>query len=375
MNKFSILFSLFFLANSISYSQQVDKGNPISRKGDSTRSTRILVLPALGYSQETGFQYGLTNLISFKLDKDTLTRISNISAIAVLTVKKQSIFSLKPDIWSRGNKYHYTADLRYRDFPINFYGVGDKTRKADEERISQKLGRVGVQVEKLMRRGTYTGINLSYDNYRFSDKEPGGLYESNGFIRDKDGGEVIFTGLSQILDFRNSNTYTTSGTYIKLNYSVAPDLFGGENFSGSTTKLDFRTFKSFDLKTVLGFQVVYQTIQGSATPFYLLPQLGNDEIMRGYYTGRYRNRSLLATQFELKYKIIPQVGVVGFGGTGSVYNNGLNIENFKPSYGAGIRYIFDVAKGLSLRMDYAFGEKRADEKRQKGFYIAFGEAF
>jgi hypothetical protein len=51
------------------------------------------------------------------------------------------------------------------------------------------------------------------------------------------------------------------------------------------------------------------------------------------------------------------------------------LESFKPSFGGGIRYFFDVAKGLSLRMDYAFGEKRPDEKRQKGFYIAFGEAF
>lgn len=375
MNKILVLISIFYLTNTIAYCQQQDKTDLLSSKRDSTRRSRALVLPAFGYGQETGFQYGLTTLITFNLDKDTLTRISNISGIAVFTAKKQSIFSLRPDVWSKGNKYHYGGDLRYKDFPVNFYGIGASTRKADEEKISQKFSRVGFQVEKLMRRGTYTGVNLNYDNYRFKDEAPGGLYESSGFIRDKDGGEVVFIGLSQILDFRNSNTYATAGTYIKLNYSIAPDLFGGENFSGNTTKLDFRTFRSYNPKSVLGLNLVYQTIQGNSTPFYLLPQLGNDEIMRGYYTGRYRDRNLLAAQLEFRYKLIPQVGVVGFGGAGSVYNTRLNLESFKPSFGGGIRYFFDVAKGLSLRMDYAFGEKRPDEKRQKGFYIAFGEAF
>ena len=98
-------------------------------------------------------------------------------------------------------------------------------------------------------------------------------------------------------------------------------------------------------------------------------------MMRGYYTGRYRDRNLLATQAELKYRIIPRISLVAFAGAGSVYNTRINLGDFKPSYGAGFRYFFDTIRGLSLRMDYAFGEKRDGEERQKGFYIALGEAF
>ncbi len=357
------------------FSQQKKNGGFLSHKNDSARRSRVLVLPVLSYSQETGFQYGLFGLISFNVDQDTLTRNSNIVGIASFTTKNQAIFGLKPDVWSKGNKYHYIGELQHINFPVNFYGIGDKTHKADEEKISQKLSRVGIQFEKLMRKGTYTGINTSYDNYIFKDEAPGGLYENNPFIKGKKGGKVVFIGLSQILDFRNSNNYTTRGTYLKLNYSIAPDLFGGENFNGRTTELDFRTFICYNPKSVLGFNLVYQTIEGNSTPFYLLPKLGNDQIMRGYYTGRYSDRNLLAAQFELKYKIIPRIGIAGFGGAGSVYSSRIDLSNFKPSYGAGVRYFFDVAKGLSLRMDYALGEKRADEKRQQGFYIAFGEAF
>jgi len=356
------------------HAQRKIAGRFLSGENDSTRKARFIVLPSIGYAQETGFQFGIVSLTSFYTEHDSLTRNSSVDAIAAFTTKKQSIFTFKPDIWSAGNKYHYVGDIRYKDFPINFYGVGDNTRKADEEKLDQILIRVGAEIEKQGRRGTYTGVNTSYENYQFSDKVPGGIYETSTFVKDKDGGQVAFLGLSQIIDSRNSNVYTTSGSYIKLNYSYAPDLFGGDNFNGSLFKVDFRSFKSYSPKSVFGLNVAYQAIQGHSVPFYLLPQLGNDQLMRGYYTGRYRDRNLLAAQAEFRYRVIPRVAVVGFAGGGTVYSQ-LNLKYTKPSYGAGLRYFFDTVRGLSLRMDYAFGEKRAGEERQKGFYLALGEAF
>lgn len=375
MKKLLIIAILSFIQSDIALAQRKILERFLANQNDTTRKARFIIVPALGYAQETGFEYGLVSLTSFYTDKDTLTRNSSVAGIVTFTTKKQSFISLKPDIWSKQNRYHYIADLRYKDFPFSFYGIGDATREADEERITQKLVRINLEAEKRLKRGAYFGINAGYENHSFFDKEPGGLYETDEFIRDKDGGEVLFMGISQIIDARNSNVYTTRGTYLKFNYSYAPDFFGGENFTGSLAKLDFRTFKSYNPKTVLGFNLVYQTIQGSKTPFYLLPQLGNDQMMRGYYTGRYRDRNLLAAQAELKYRIIPRIGFVAFAGAGSVYNPRIDLGNFKPSYGAGLRYFFDTIRGLSLRMDYAFGEKRDGEERQKGFYIALGEAF
>jgi outer membrane translocation and assembly module TamA len=123
-------------------------------------------------------------------------------------------------------------------------------------------------------------------------------------------------------------------------------------------------------------QGLYHTVQGSQTPFYLLPQLGNDEMMRGYYTGRYRDENLLAAQAELRYRFMNRLGIVAFVGAGKVFSNGnLSLNDFKPDYGFGGRYFFDTAKGLSVRLDYGMGEKRPNEKRQSGMYISLAEAF
>ena len=98
--------------------------------------------------------------------------------------------------------------------------------------------------------------------------------------------------------------------------------------------------------------------------------------MRGYYTGRYRDENLIAAQTELRYRFSTRFGLVAFGGGGRVFANGdFSLKQFKPSLGAGMRYFYDPAKGLSVRIDYGIGEKRQNEVRQKGLYLSLAEAF
>ena len=365
------------LANLPAFAQKKLIKKLFSNDADSTRSPSFLALPVLGYAQETGLEFGAISLYSFYTDrKDTLTRASRLSGVATFTTKSQSNFQLKSDIWSPGNTFHYTTELRYRNFPFNFYGTGNSTFEANEDRITQKLFRMNAGAEKRLGKITYTGLNVNFDSYRFTDKAAGGVYGTDPFLVDRDGGKVLFFGVSQIIDNRNSNTYTTKGSYLKLNYSYAPALFGGENFDGGMFEADLRSFKSLGKNLVAGINGLYQTIGDGDTPFYLLPQLGNDEMMRGYYTGRYRDENLLALQAELRFRLNPRFGVVGFAGTGNVYGHGeFRIADLKPSMGAGFRYFFDIEKGLSVRMDYALAEKRPGEERQKGFYLSLGESF
>lgn len=346
----------------------------LSNKKDTTRSGSFLPLPVVAYSQETGFEFGLLPMYAFYTDKsDTLTRSSTISALATFTTQKQSSFYIKSDVWAPENRYHYTGEVRYRDFPVNFYGIGSKTLEANREIVDQKLFRIKAEAEKRFGR-SFTGVTLNYENYQFADSQEGGPYPGVAF--DADGGQVLFAGVSQIIDNRNSNTYTTHGFYIKINYSYAPALFGDDNFEGSQTKIDIRHFSSLNNKVVIGINGAYQTMQGTRAPFYLLPQLGNDMIMRGYYTGRYRDQNLMALQGELRYRFIPRFGATAFLAGGTVYGNrNLSVKNIKPAIGAGLRYFYDIDRGLSIRADYAIGEKRPGEKRQNGFYLSLAEAF
>ncbi|MGF1923974.1 MAG: BamA/TamA family outer membrane protein, partial [Bacteroidia bacterium] len=316
-------------------------------------------------------------LYSFYIDrKDTLNRSSNFSGAASYSTKKTYNISLKGDAWTKNNLYHLIGELRFRKTPFNFYGIGNHTDQANEDRIVQQQVKVAFDAEKMFIKSAYTGLSVGFESYQFTDKISGGIYETSPLLLDRDGGQVFYLGFSQSYDTRNSNNYPTKGFFGRISYQYAPQIFGGNNFSGSIIKVNLRNFWSISRKLVIGIHAKHQGIYSSKTPFYLLQQLGNDDIMRGYYAGRYRDDNLIATQTELRYRYSNRFGLVAFAGAGKVFANGdFSLNDFKPNYGIGGRYFFDTAKGLSVRLDYGIGEKKANEDRQKGFYISLAEAF
>ncbi len=371
------IFLIVLLASALSAKSQNKLIDKIFSE-DTTRHNSFLPIPVIGYAQEAGFEFGAAAIYSFYLDKkDPLIRASNIYSAAIFSTKKQSSVRLKADIWSRENKFHYLGDIRYNNNTFNFYGVGNDTRRADEDVLVLKRFRLTGEFEKSISRSLYFGLNTLFEKNDFEDVNPGGIYQTNPLIFDKDGGKVLYTGFSATVDSRNNVIYTTKGTLLKLNLNYAPDFFKGDNFSGTLLKVDFRNFQEINDELVIGLNGVYERLNGrGATPFYLLPQLGNDNIMRGYYLGRYRANNLIAGQTELRYRFNKHLGVVGFLGTGMVYNSGnFRTGNLKPNYGIGARYFFDIEKGLGLRIDYGIGEKPAGEKRISGFYVSLSEAF
>lgn len=347
----------------------------LSNQENRGRNTRVLALPAVAYAQETGLEMGAVSIVSFYADKnDTLTRPSTITANATFTTKKQTNLVAKPDIWLKGNKYHIAGTLRYKNFPFNFYGLGDETLKSNQDPITLKWAVVTGDVERLITDKLYLGLNIGYEHYSYRDKEPGGVFDTMDLPTT---GQVFYVGPSMIYDSRNINTYTTKGSYVRINYSFAPGIGGGNGFKGGIFRADLRQFAELNSKVSLAFNLTWQGIKGSNPPFYLYPQMGNDQVMRGYYTGRYRDRHLATLTGEIRYRFMTRLGVAGFVGEGSSFSgtNQFKWNKLKPTYGAGIRYFADPARGLTIRADYAIGEKRPGEARQTGFYLSLAEAF
>lgn len=376
MKKLPVLFSLILISFSGMAQMKLIK-KMLSNEKDTTRKASFLPIPSFGYAQETGLEFGVGAIYSYYSDrKDTITRSSNFSLNATYSTKKTYNIALKGDAWSPGNKYHFIGDVRFKEMPFNFYGIGNNTLKTDEDKLVMNQIKALFDAEKSFISNAYSGVSLGFENYKFADQTTGGIFSTNPSVLDKDGGSVVYVGLSQSYDTRNSNNYPTKGFFGRITYQYAPDFFAGDNFTGSQVKLDLRNFWSLSKKVVLGLQGIYYTIQGSKTPFYLLQQLGNDQIMRGYYGGRYRDENMMAAQAELRYRFMNRFGIVAFAGAGKVFNNeNFDFKSLKPNYGVGGRYFFDTAKGLSVRIDYGIGEKLADEKRQSGFYISLAEAF
>ena len=100
--------------------------------------------------------------------------------------------------------------------------------------------------------------------------------------------------------------------------------------------------------------------------------IGGDKNVRGYYYGRFRDKNLSSIQSEFRTVLFWRLGISVFGGISKVYSNtgDFDLNNLKPNYGFGLRFLMDKKEQINLRLDYARGSKN-----QAGFYVVFGESF
>jgi hypothetical protein len=343
---------------------------------DTSKRGSFVVLPVFTSAPETGVEVGGAGLYSFYTDTvNRETRVSNLYTYATITAKGQNRLNLSTSYWTPKNKYHYTAAINYINFPADFYGIGNNTRKIDADHLGEKRYKLTIAAEKLVAKNLYVGFVSGALSYSFNPQNTTGIFTTSPVVEDRSGGGHIFIGPSLIFDSRNNNTYTTKGALINAYFNAMQGVFGNNSYQGGFFNIEYAQFFSLNRNFVLGLNIQEQSLVGGRSPFYLLPQMGNDELMRGYYGGRYRDRNLIVAQTELRYRIGERFGLVGFIGTGQVFNDSFSFSAFKPNYGGGIRYFFDIEKGLSVRLDYGVGQQVTGEKRQSGFYIGLGQAF
>lgn len=376
---FTLVIFLFSLSHAMAQIKWLPKFiNKMYFDNDSTRHSSFVVLPVLSSAPETGLEAGGAGLYSFYSDtaKKSMTKVSNVYGYASVTTKGQSHFSLTSTYFSPQNTWHLYSGVSYIHFPFNFYGIGNNTIKANGVLVDENRFKLNLDAERLITKNLYAGIVAGGFNYQYSNDAPGNtFFETDQQVQDRSGGASVFVGPSLIYDTRNNNTYTTKGMIITAYFNLMHGILSNNNYSGGFLNLEYSQFFLLSKKLVLGIDIQEQSLTGGRSPFYLLPALGSDEMMRGYYNGRYRDRNFIAGQTELRYRITDRIGIVGFLGTGEVAHNNFSINTLKPDYGGGIRYFFDTEKGLSIRADYGIGEKAPGESRQSGFYVGLGQTF
>jgi hypothetical protein len=137
-------------------------------------------------------------------------------------------------------------------------------------------------------------------------------------------------------------------------------------------KFVFEARQFFDLgkRHAIGVRF-YNEIQGGEVPYYHLAMLGGDELLRGYYLGRYRDETLAAFETEYRYPLFWKFGGVLFAGAGEVAANVPDLlhEPVRWAVGGGLRFSLSDSERLNLRLDAGFGPGTW------GIYFTAREAF
>ncbi len=331
---------------------------------------KYVPIPYLGYSTETSLTFGLIKYNAFKIHSlhvpDSLVMLSSVSLYGFYTLNKQYEIKLKVDVMSGNNRYNPVFEFRFRDFPMYYFGVGNRT---PEE------GGVLTDFKNLL-------ISPEF-NYKFYGKNYlGAKYVFNNFIRvetsdtttefpDLTVNEGIQSGfgIKYFREGRNNRLETTKGSYIYLSYDFYNHVFGSRFDYGYFT-VDLRKYFTPVPRLTFAGQL-YSEIKSGDVPVQSLAVIGGKYRMRGIYRGRYRDKTLAMAQLEMRFPIVWIIGGAVFGGMGQV---GPRLTDFKGNGfhyagGGGLRICIDKATSSMLRVDVGFSNEGYT------LFLGFGEAF
>lgn len=167
-------------------------------------------------------------------------------------------------------------------------------------------------------------------------------------------------GLSLAYDSRKSPAYTRGrysggvrGIYAMIESVYRPNALSNIAEDVVNLRALFDYYQPLWQGGMLALDI-YGEACSAQTPWLLMPQLGGDSRMRGYYAGRFRGNRLVSAQLELRQHIWNGIGAVAWGGAGMALSSDetFHWRRVLPTYGAGLRYSYEQ---LTLRLDVAFG--------------------
>ena len=335
-------------------------------------SKGVFLLPLLYYTPDTRWAAGAAGVCYFKRQPKTEgqieTRMSNVQFLADYTQNRQLDISSNWNIFTANENYLIKGDIRFRNFPDKFYGIGNQTSLSQVEKYSYDLLVLRSLQLKKIKPGLFLGFDYEFE-YEFNFQlEPSGDLE-NGSVLGNRGSIGSAIGLVGVLDTRDNVINAYKGRLAELStYFFLPQL--GSTFRFIVVNGSYQHYWRLKSKHILAWQTKTRFTFGDVS-FLDLPTLGNDDILRGYAKNRFRDKYFMGTQFEYRFPLIWRFGGVAFAGAGDVFgpSSNLSFKNLKYSIGAGLRFVVNPAERLNIRLDYGYGKEGGH------FYFVVAESF
>jgi hypothetical protein len=330
------------------------------------------IYPTLAYSPETSFEFGLSSLLIFQAKGDTLNRLSEVQAFTFITLEAQYGIWLDNAIYGDKDKWFVLGRTRFQRFPLLYYGIGPETTRNEPALIDANYVLVRQRVLRRIVPNLFVGPEVDYQhlyNSKFNQPKDHADY---ALPSGSNGGRNLGLGAAIVYDNRHNVLNVRKGVFGEISFlRNGRNLGSDHDFHGFN--LDIRSSHPTSSKNVLAWQVVGNFLSGDV-PFNQLALMGGEMIMRGYYSGRFRDKNMLAVQAEhrwLPFRFSKRFGGAVFASAAVVAPkvSAFSWKHIQPSGGVGLRYLLFPKKDIYLRLDVGF------TKEGPGIYLFTGEAF
>jgi outer membrane protein assembly factor BamA len=157
-----------------------------------------------------------------------------------------------------------------------------------------------------------------------------------------------------LLDSKNRPGNPTKGMDVWLSSGVY-NQYDGDEYGFTKTIADVSKYVHLFYSRVVVLRLATQITSsrnGGAIPFYYLSELGNDETIRGFQRGRYRDKDYLLGSIEYRFPFTRNVDALVFTDAGKVSPNiadDFDGDDLNVTFGGGLRFYSE--KGLIARLE------------------------
>ncbi len=329
-------------------------------------SARVFPLPILFYTPETGMAAGAAALLIYR---DSLApRASSVTGDIIYTQKKQIIVEISGDQYFGHGKYRLLSYVKFQKYPNKFFGVGNATASADEETYTPRSFLLQASYYVSIFSKVNIGPTIRYETISMNEVEPDKLIAPRT-ITGSNGGVSSGLGFVANWDSRDNTFATYSGSFYQATVFFYQKAFGSD-YNYSDVQLDLRNFFEVAPGHVVALQAGGE-FMGGQVPFQNLARFGGQNILRGYFDGRYRDKQMAGVQAEYRLPVWWRFGLVGFAGVAQVADrfSHFGLARFWFAGGAGVRFAWNPEERVNIRLDYGIGNN------SDGIYITVTEAF
>lgn len=334
---------------------------------DSIRAHKNIWWSVLGgpsYTPEASFGVGGAVLASFRMNKqDTISQRSFLPAGLNLSINGTIVVAGAGTFFFNENRFRIYMNYGYRNEPSHYYGKGfEKAENLERGDSTTRFHRSYFQLYPRfvweVRPHFYLGGLFDLNYTKVSDVNP--VMEEDPYFQQfkRKYFNVGIGGLIQY-DTRDDVATPTRGMLLGANFKLFGKYWGGA-YNYEIIELEYRQFKNvFRPRSTLAWIAKSQIGLGDI-PFMELPTFGSPFDLRGYYMGKYRDKSMAYGIVEYrhmfgspaKYKsgnFWAKCGFVAWGGTGTIGETPFDWNKWKLNFGAGLR--FQMQPGKNFRLD------------------------
>ena len=334
---------------------------------DSIRAHKNVWWSVLGgpsYTPEASFGVGGAVLASFRMNKqDTISQRSFLPAGLNLSINGTIVVAGAGTFFFNENRFRIYMNYGYRNEPSHYYGKGfEKAETIERGESTTRFHRSYFQLYPRfvweVRPHFYLGGLFDLNYTKVSDVNP--VMEKDPYFQQfkRKYFNVGIGGLIQY-DTRDDVATPTRGMLLGANFKLFGKYLGGA-YNYEIIELEYRQFKNiFRPRSTLAWIAKSQIGLGDV-PFTELPTFGSPFDLRGYYMGKYRDKSMAYGIVEYrhmfgspaKYKsgnFWAKCGFVAWVGTGTIGETPFDWNKWKLNFGAGLR--FQMQPGKNFRLD------------------------